>query len=454
MKKRWLSLLLALTLLLLCGCSGNTDPTGSNSTDPAATTVDLESNIYHQKVMEQMYDPPVYDGEPPIPYDPDRQVYISLSNQDCDFYADYGSVGVVFWIITREHYNEDDIQVHIETSAKYEVSVADMTESCQVLSHNAFYPTYGLQQNQYICMQQPDWQELARSAIYNGIVADFIRRTAPGSEERAGYTELRHVYRDVWDAYETQYLAVNMDTMPKFSAYRVAIYFRELSKLDSAEEVVNTVEFEIGGTTYTQHIGQWRLHNSTPQEIIDAIPAGVGVTATKMITTGLGTPAMADGIEILPGLFYVETTEDLTLTGIRQFETGDRAVNILGAKVWMLDKKIWKEEGREVVLMEFLWDPNQPLDIAADSLVKIDLYVQDERLKNFDGCFTAFFFLDYAVRNQTDSILNPARLCRLNEHVWDTYLMAFEGIDLGEYYNVYYASTLAWRKELPEGWLQ
>ena len=445
-------MLLALTMLLLCGCGGNTDPTGSTGINATATTADLESNIYHQKVMEQVYEPPAYDGEPLIPYDPDRQVYISLSNQDCDFYSDYGSTGVMFWVITREHYASDDIQVHIDTSVKYEVTVADMTESCQKLSHNAVYPNFGLQKYQYMCMQKPDWRELARIAIYAKTAAELARQYTPSSKEYIGYRELQAENLALSDAYAAQYQAVNMDTMPKFSAYRVSINFRELSALESNEEIVETVEFKIGGTAYTQNIGQWRLHNFTPQEILNAIPTGVGITSMRSVTTALGSPATVDGFENLPGLFWVNATEDLTVTGVRQFETGDRAVDIIGAKIQMLDKEAMEDEGKQVVLMEYFWDPGQLLDIAAGTLAKIDLYVQDERLKNFEGCFTAYFFLDYTVRDQTDSILSPCRLSRLNDNVWDTYLMAFEGVDMGEYYNVYYASTSDWRWELPEDW--
>ena len=458
MKKQWISLLLALTMLLLCGCNGNTASTGSTGTNPtntgmaSTTTADLESNIYHQKVMEQVYEPPVYDGQPLIPYDPDRQVYISLANQDCDFYPDYGSNGVMFWIITREHYASDDIQVHIDTSVKYEVTVADMTESCQELSHNAFYPNFGLQKYQYMCMQKLDWRELARIAIYAKTAAELARRHAPSSEEYAGYMALQTEYWTLSDSYTNQYQAVNMETMPKFSAYRVSVNFRELSSLNNSEEIVETVEFKIGGSTYTQNIGQWRLHNFTPTEILDAIPTGVGITSMRSVTTALGSPALADGFENLLGLFWINATEDLTVTGVRQFETGDRAVDIIGAKIQLLDKEAMEDKGKQVVLMEYFWDLAQPLDIAAGTLAKIDLYVQDERMKNFDGCFTAYFFLDYTVRDQTDAILSPCRLSRLNDNVWDTYLMAFEGVDMGEYYNVYYASTSDWRWELPEAW--
>jgi len=207
--KKLFSLFLALLLLFLCGCTKEpiVNPTESNvatfgttGSTPAVTiptaalpetTVSDDTDIdYHQEIMSKMHEIPEYNTEPLIEHDPERQVYISLANQDCDFYPDYFFTGLMFWVITREHYDKSKISVKIPSQTSYTVHVEDMTKRAFELDPKQ--PSgrdgiYGLTQWQGFSLLGANWQQLGQDALYRKIATKLAASYKKGSEEHEGF---------------------------------------------------------------------------------------------------------------------------------------------------------------------------------------------------------------------------------------------------------------------------
>ena len=194
MKKRIIGLILALTLLLLGGCTE--DP----QQDPTVTTAGIASlEEYREKVIAAA-EVITYDAELLLEYDPNREVYISLANADCDYFSEYwfGKGNVV--VITKEHYDPAEIQVNLPMETKYTVEVMDVTDWCGAPAYRSEQSQYGLQLYQYMCMQGVDWQELGKLQAYVASAQNLLRQNvgvANKGEENRAYTEIAAMYQEM-----------------------------------------------------------------------------------------------------------------------------------------------------------------------------------------------------------------------------------------------------------------
>jgi len=105
---------------------------------------------------------------------------------------------------------------------------------------------------------------------------------------------------------------------------------------------------------------------------------------------------------------------------------------------------------------DFYWDLQQPLDISEGDMVNITLFLKDERFAQYEVGISTCIVMDYEINNKAYGMNLPCLLARINNRGWDTYLMAFEGYDMGEYYTCYYVPWFErwWLNDLPEGWLE
>ena len=122
-KKRLICLAAALCMILP-GCTGtgtpgddgtvNTDPVGTeqgSTPDETLSPVAYTRPEFEGISTDDWYTVPAYTGTPLIEADPNRTVYISLQNQDCDFYPQVFYAGISFKILSTEHVSPSDIKV-------------------------------------------------------------------------------------------------------------------------------------------------------------------------------------------------------------------------------------------------------------------------------------------------------------------------------------------------------
>lgn len=448
MKKRLISLCLLLALVL-CGCGKKpgaiTDPANQMTTGPQSSgTAEID---YHQEILSHMYEIPEYNATPLIAYDPERQVYISLANQDCDFYPKYVFTGLMFWVITKEQYDKSQITVQLPSQTSYTVHVEDMT-------HNAFevdpeYPSgrhgiYGLTHWQGFTLLGADWRQIGQEALYRKAAARLAESYEPGSAEYEGFQKAAtENTSDLWIEYIEKFKKITNEELPKFSCYRVSINF---SDLGSYEETVETADITVGDNTYTVEFGQWRLHTEFPDEIKDAYTEKKGLSGSR-VRIAFTEPVYTDGYASLGNTFVFTVQESLTVLGLHQLDTEVPEIPVIGAKVRILEEGL---DGQFVTIMDYYWDTEQPLTFEPGTTVAIDLYVKDDRFCQYEFCFTACFFMDYEIRDKQYQYPSPMMLNCIHDNVWDTYLLAFEGVDVGEYYTCYvYPTSYDWVREIP-----
>ena len=428
MKKRLFSLIMALTLLLLSGCTG--DP----QQDPTVTTAGTASlEEYREKVIAAA-EVVSYEAQPLIEYDPDREVYISLANQDCDFYPGYWFTKGNVLILTKEHYDTDEIQVKVPMQTEYTVKVNDWTDKCAVGSSSS----YGLQLEQYMCLQGVDWREIGQMLSYADAAQQLIFQGGKDQEALKAYQTLQDEYleavQSIFKKYEAEYRALSKEDVPTFGAYYVEILFPERGEF---EETVETVEFIIGGKPYSVDIGQWCFHKTCPQKLKDGFNR-VGLKQIDIVRSGLITSAYFGRNTYIPNTFTFEAFENLTVTGIH-YE--GPALDILGAQVRITGQAA------------FFWNMDTPIEVEKGDKVEIDLYLRDDRFREPCVCITAYPVMDYEIRGKSYGMVMPCLLIRGWTEYWETYLMAFEGIDMSAYYTCF-AEDTSWLEELPESWLE
>ena len=463
MKRKIFSILLAAVLLLLCGCgsSTNTDPTGGTST--------AGTDIYRQKVEERLaayeFKPP-YEGKPWIEYDPDRRVYINLGGQDCDFYpgtnlaVDY----LTICIVSLDPYDPSEIQVEIPIQTEYEVTVTDLSQMCHATTYqNKPGANLALTEFQYLCMAGTDFQERERLDAYSVIASGLrdelweeakkeypklpveVYEEITASEEYQFYSTILSDSNNKLKEMKTQFQALTEKDLPQFYAYWVNIYFPGLG---SYEETAESLTVTVGQQRYEMNIGQWRFHTQTPQEILDARNASQTYGVGGCLSAGIALGDLPILSEYDYESFHFTARDGLTVTGAKLLEAPGSTAKVLAGRVQVYEKGVL---GGDVLIMEYLWDTHTPLEFEEGQIVQIELCIRDDRLENYQIGFTSYRFLECTYRGQPCAYYTEKTQHRIG-HPWDIYLMAFAGVDVGEYW-YYHNPTVDWFQDIPAEWL-
>lgn len=434
MLKRLLCVILALSLIPLSGCMQNVPKDAvapsDNAEQPSTERPANEEKQPPEGIStEDWYRVPEYTDSPLIEPDPERQVYISLPEQDCDFYTD-APYGVTVYVITKEHMNANDISVRVPMETSYNAKFTEFSKYRNLSDDGGDFMLY-----HYMSLKGVDWHEFGQ------MYSDASEASARYMEERITdydawqeiYSYYCEPYNELYDGYEAEYEAISTDEIPV--AY---LYYSSISFSDHHDETVETIEIDIGDETYTIDIGQWRFHSQPPEELSASTK---GVRKINLGLMALVDNAYRDGYARLWNALEFNTTADITLTGI---EAKDSDVELLGGRVQYTDSS--DNSG-----MDFYWDGKQPLDIPSGTHVVITPYAYDERFKSYEHISTMLLLMDYEVEGVAQTMAVPCMLQRFND-VWDTYLLAFERYDIGEYYICYGNLADNWVREMPESW--
>ena len=458
-RQKWLALLLALVLTLgtLAGCANDpgqgstpgaeTTPEGTGtepSISPETQLAGIETQPTELGWMETV---PEYTGTPLIEPDPDREFYITLANQDCDYYSDTVFAGTSLYIISKKMYNISEIGASIDMRNPYRVEVRSWTDQYHQKmtdSGGDFFCNY-----HYLTMQGVDWRELGQMAMDDANIDLELAQYGVMDEEFWELQE-RKKFHDTMEAYQRQFEAVPPEEIPSFYVYSVSFSFDGLlvekgKQPEVYDETVEELELRLGDQRIPVRFGQWRFHAQKPEELTFGAP---GLQQMTMAKLDFWDNPYHDGYHCIFGALDFKATKDVTVTGVRTFGAD---IPIVGARVRM---GAADEYGNidDSGAADFYWDMKMPLDVPAGQTVRADLYLRDARFAQYETCSTLYVVMEYELEGRACTMMVPCCLERRNP-IWDTYLMAFEGVDLGEYYTCFYNPQYAdyvWR--MPEEW--
>ena len=455
-RQKWLALLLALVLTLgtLAGCADDPEQGSAPSTETTMEGTGTEPGPPTEPTLLQTV--PEYTGTPLIQPDPDREVYISMADhQDCDFYPDTVISGAYLYIVSKKMYNESEIGISIDMQTPYKVTVWSQTDEChQKMADDTagdFFCNY-----HYLSMQGADWQELGQLALddRNSSIAreQYLAQEQHSTldPEFQALQEISQRYQETMEGYQRQFEAVPLEEIPSFYIYHVSIDFEGLigaygATKETYDETVEELELRLGDQRIPVRFGQWRFHAQAPEELTASSP-GIQNLMIGLLNTR-ENPYHAGFFRVNSALEF-RAAKDITITGVR---TLGADIPMVGALVRMgeqVDKDTISFSG----VNDFYWDLKMPIDVPAGPVVSVDLYLRDERFAQYETCSTLYVVMEYEMEGRACTMTVPCYLRRINR-IWDTYLMAFEGIDLGEYYTCFYNPQYAdyvWR--MPEEW--
>ena len=456
---KWTALLLALVLTLgtLAGCA---DTPGQGSAPSTETTLEhtgtepsippetqlagMETQLSKQGWMETV---PEYTGTMLIEPDPDREYYLSLANQDCDFYPGGMFGGTSFYIISKRLYNITEVGVSIDMQNPYRVEVRSRTDDCHqkmMDSGGDFFCNY-----HYLAMQGVDWRELGQMAMDDANIDLELAQYSVIDEEYRELQERKKFYNTM-EVYQRQFEAIPLEEIPSFYVYDVSISFEGMypdkgKKAEFYDETVEELEVRLGDQRIPVRFGQWRFHSQNPEELTSA---SSGVQMRTSAKFGFWENPYHNGFHRVLGALDFTAQKNMTITSVRSFGAD---IPMVGALVQM------GTAGEDGSLdysgaTDFYWDLKMPLDIPAGQTVWADLYLRDARFAQYEVCCILYVVVEYELEGRANTMVIPLKLSRDNL-IWDTYLMAFEGIDLGEYYTCFYNpqyDDYVWR--MPEEW--
>lgn len=428
MKKKLLpALLVLLTLLMLVpGCAPEpdaapeTEQTSSLPSDEAAPAEPAQ----HRTVPE-------YQGGPLLEADPDRDFYCTLANQDCDIYAET-FCGKGFYILTTQPHK---VQVKFSMRTQCVASVRPVTEDFRRLDYSGFSVYH------YLLMQGTDWNALGQAMLDSGDAESELARLPITDERRAQAEAVCAAYQEKVDQYGAEYAELTEEDIPELYVYAVDVLFMDLTDPKKCtEETVTELTLQLDDKSYTVPFGQWRIHTSMPKELE---ADGYGVSQQMVALGSLPDSAYSGGYAMLPEAFLFEAQKDLTITGAR----------CLGADVELLGGRVRLRDAQGANVTDYFWDGTMPVEIPAGQTVALDILLYDERFAQYEVGCTVALMMDYEINGKAHSMMMPCDLTRYNS-VWDTYLMAFAGIDVGEFYTCFYLPQFAdyYMDKLPESW--
>lgn len=388
-----------------------------------------------------------YSASPIMEADPDRDVYIGLANQDCDFYPDAPYNGVFFFMITKDAYSLDEIKVDFPGKTRCKISVREYNTEFQDIARDRETGSYGADGQMpyhYLCLQNVDLQALAQKksdASYASQAYRALMESNQATEEDFAALMEAYVmpYNDLYEEYIAQYTSQPVGSITNHNAYLVNLNFEPKRYVD---ETVNYIDVIIGENTYRVAFGQWRFHQENWPTSGEDTP---GVLMHSMGVVGVSKDSpYAQGYLCTPQALRFSTTEDIVLTGLRCTE-GTNAT-VLGAKL---------ESTSAETSMDLYWDGSSAYTLKAYTNVTGCVYFYSDIFKEYEMGMTTTVFVDYivAATGEAHTLAMPCLFPRCN-YIWDTYCLAFLGEDIGEYYHYFTGDMLKvfWIRDIPESW--
>lgn len=446
-KSRFLRLAaLLLSLLLLCGCG---TPGGSGENIASTDDTTLTENTATIAEPSSPTDPIASEPQQPeakfypadltanvtLPeYDPQRTVYFDCHGWDYDFYPNGSHCYIRFYILTKEEYALEDIQVSLPlesayTAEPYQQPLFHMPERPE----DTHWVYGGMPYHVYQTYQGVDWAELAdlwlaaekaKLEIEAGWPNGYIMNEPPA--EVIPLEQTIEAYKSALNANLETYRALTEEDLSDYYCYIVAINF-DLENL--VEETCETIDITLGETTYTENIGQIRIHADYKPS------AGTSRGIEKYLYTAAFTQHNPWGGGLAQGAGHIfEATDDLTLLG---FHVEGMDAEVVGAQVTISQNGYEGLSSYDDAYQWFKWDLKTPLEIADGCGVHFDLVISSPEWTKFEHGGFADIYLDYEARGEQYSYRLPADMTR-DRAAWETAAIVFDNLDIASYYTDYY----------------
>ena len=433
-KQKSLSIMLATLVLCLLvgGCAVPLlEETDTTATQASGTLTD-ESLV---SLSGAKFFPAEYTPEVILPeYDPQREVYFDCHGWDYDFYPNGSHSYVRFAILTKNEFSSEEIQVSLPLESGYTVQITQ-----EVLFHRPEWLAYdqyvygGMPFHVYQVYQETDWAELAslwlaaeeaRLTIETKWPDGYVSNNPPA--EAIPLEQVIAAYSTAMNASRETYYAMTEEDFPDYHCYIVVINF-DLHNL--VEESCHTATITIGDTTYTEEIGEIRIH--TAYKPANDRSRGIekylyGAAFNQHDPWGGG---LACG-----GGHHFETLDDVTLLGFR-IEGMD--AQVVGAQVSVSRNGYDSLSVLDDTYHSFKWNLATPLEITDGCGVQLDLVVSSPEWTKFEYGGFADIYLDYEVRGQQYSYCLSADMTR-DRAPWETAAIVFDNLDIASYYTDYY----------------
>ena len=315
-----IALFLLAAALLLCAC-GKNEPAQESSaaqdpSDPSSASVFTWERPTVDGVSTDDWETvPAYTDSPLISPDPNRQVYISLANQDCDFYPDLFYRAVTVTLLSKEKIDPAKISVEIPMQTGYSVSVLDWTEDCRELACRGV-ANLGLADYQYFSLHGIDWAQIGQGFLDSMKASSYWNSESDFELGQKVLTAYSENYQAKMAEFKALYESASTEDLPMFYYYNVTIGFTDL-----VDETVESLTFYLDGTSYPIEFGQWRMHSQQPESVIlDGILDEL--TFSNLCVLALTENAWRDGYARLPNALEFTARTDITLTGLTAEQTG------------------------------------------------------------------------------------------------------------------------------------
>lgn len=445
-KQKRLAILLSCLVLLtsMVGCSNVHDSTLPTPSEGTAATNPTEVFRYDPSDWPQLV---AYTQKPVLSALGEKDIYISLKNQNCDFYPDAVYNGVAFHIITRNHYQPDEISVIFPGETPCEVKVTKHSEAFQKIALDAETDTYndfGQQPYHYLCMQDIDLFSLGQQRSNANYAAEAYNHLVQNNQASVeDFEDLIQNYVDPYNALFQSYMGAYADQgtqkQTDYNAYTINLIFDQEKYI---EETINYIDLNVGDAEYHLEFGEWRIHEESfggANQALKGIKLG-----TVAILGASGDSPYAKGYMKMNSAIRFNTNEDIVLKSLRCVD-GTEA-EILGAQI---------ENATEDNSINYFWNGKDPVRVESASNLAVSLYLYSDRFKEYEMNMTTIIYVDYVV-SSTGAEYTFSVPCRISRHnkLWDTFCLAFLGVDVGEYYHYFgdEVMELYWLNEIPESW--
>lgn len=444
-----LSCLMVLFAIYGCGNKITHTSTTDAALDPESSEDDTISDLPEDLRYDTANWPKLqhYIQTPIVEKDVEGYVYISLMNQDCDFYPGAVYNGVAFDIITREYFKPSDIKIEFTGKTKCEIRVTERNEEFQHIALNTATGNYnidGQQPYHYLCIQNVDLKTLGQKNSDARYAADaYAALLQNGYANANDYAALVEKYVEPYTNLFQNYISSYANQKPRqvtdYNAYSVNLIFDQRQYV---EETIEYIDVHIGDRTYRVNFGQWRIHENVMAET--AQPNKGVALGTVAILGASGNSPYANGYMKVDNAVSFVAQDDIVLRGLRIADNTE--AEILGAQVECTNRSN---------SINYFLSGTDSVKVEKGSKLNMSLYLYSDSFKEYEMSMTSVVYIDYVLASTSAeyTMAIPCKISRYNK-LWDTYCLKFLGVDVGEYYHYFGDEIMetCWVSEIPESW--
>ena len=414
MKRRIISLLLAaLTALSLCGCGGRTAPVQEN--DNVIPTA--------PKTYANPFGPEEKDRSWVILSDAfGQEIYPNSSWWPC----------LELWVLSKEALDVGDVSVTMDIQTPYEIVCDEFPVSRKLdewQGDNMYdfldgdFPYY-----LYQCYRGTDWEKL-RTLLKAALEEDPELGSDPYEEAGEAVTAYKEYLGKFWEDYRS----LTPADLPTFHLYRLDIYLgfvdHQFVGNVACDETCDRIEVHLDTIDTVLTGGSFTIHSET---LVKSWEGGLRQKTWGCV--GYTAPCF-DGYVRCDGIVQLVAEQDAVLQRYR-FQGG--GLELVKARLRIGDSE-------ESASLDFMWDGESPMYIAAGSYISMDVILYDPAAAehpSYDYARRAYGLLEYTFDGKEGKI-DTECLVHNQHNPWEAYAVWFDGVDVSGFYRNYYQSPFS-----------